>query len=553
MPSPSGPSSSDDPTAAPRRGRDRRWRRKFTLGLVCLLTVGTGSVALATGLRGHDRLGDALGPAASTRFDNALQIPPLAPSRVDSQGRRVFDLTAQTGTTELVPGRRSPTWGVNGSHLGPTLRAKRGETVMVRVRNALPEATTMHWHGMNVPAKMDGGPHQKIAPGTTWSPTWQIDQPAATLWYHPHPHGATAKHIYRGVYGMFIIDDDSTTGGASDDATDATTQPEQGADAATDEDTVGAPALPHDYGVDDLPVMVQDVSFDDDGQLDERAGKPGPTGRLGRTILVNGTRTPYQEVTTQRVRLRLLNASAARVYNFGFSDDRSYSVVGSDNGLLAAPVRTTRIQLSPGERAEVVVTVRPGERTTLRSYPPDLGDGSVDPATLGGSDRFDILQLRAAPRLQESPTVPEKLADLPAANLGDVVAERRFELSGVTINGRLMDAKRVDATVTGGTTEMWSVVNLDAIPHNFHVHGVRFRVVDVDGRDPPAELDGWKDTVFVKPGSTARLLITFPKRDDPNEPYMFHCHLLQHEDLGMMGQFVVVAPGQQADLADHHH
>ncbi|MBM7093806.1 multicopper oxidase domain-containing protein, partial [Streptomyces sp. S12] len=141
-------------------------------------------------------------------FDNALAIPPLAESTVEQDGTRVFSLRMQAGETEFRDGVRTPTWGFNGTYLGPTLRAKRGEKVRVRITNELGEASTVHWHGMHLPARMDGGPHQMIAPGGTWTPHWTVDQPAATLWYHPHPHGKTEEHVRRGLAGLFLLDDD---------------------------------------------------------------------------------------------------------------------------------------------------------------------------------------------------------------------------------------------------------------------------------------------------------------------------------------------------------
>lgn len=196
-------------------------------------------------------------------FENRLAIPPLADSELDSEGRRVFTLTAESGESELRPGEETETWGFNGSHLGPTLRASRGEEVVVDVRNRLDEATTVHWHGMHLPAAADGGPHQVVEPGASWTPSWEIDQPAATLWYHPHPHGDTEQHVYRGLAGLFILDDAE--------------------EAELD--------LPREYGVDDVPVIVQDKRFADEGSLieDERER----LGILGDTLLVNGTYGPY--------------------------------------------------------------------------------------------------------------------------------------------------------------------------------------------------------------------------------------------------------------------
>ncbi|HWU11418.1 MAG TPA: multicopper oxidase domain-containing protein, partial [Streptomyces sp.] len=200
-------------------------------------------------------------------FERPLAIPPLADSRVQADGTRVFQLTADEGTTEFLEGTETATWGFNGSYLGPTLRAERGERVAVEVTNDLDEPTTVHWHGMHLPAAMDGGPHQMIEPGDTWRPYWTIDQPAATLWYHPHPHGETEKHVYRGLAGMFLLDD--------------------GTDVAA--------GLPHDYGVDDIPVIVQDKRFSEAGELtlDDSGNE---IGTLGGTVMANGTIGAVQEV-----------------------------------------------------------------------------------------------------------------------------------------------------------------------------------------------------------------------------------------------------------------
>ena len=425
-------------------------------------------------------------------FDHRLRLPPIAESHIDAHGKRVFELTAQQGRAELLPGTTSETWGFNRAYLGPTLRARRGEEVAVRVTNMLDEATGVHWHGMHLPAGMDGGPHQPIAPDQTWTPHWRIDQPAATLWYHPHPHGRTEHHVARGLAGMFILDDP---------------------------DSRAARLLPHAYGVDDVPVIVQDMEFSSDGEMVEAGDFLGGTGNLGDTVLVNGTYGPYFDVTTTRVRLRLLNASTARMYSFGFSDGRHFAVVGSDGGLLPAPVSKTRIQLSPGERAEVVVRMTPGEAVVLRSFPPHVG-GGVFGRFNGGDDRFDVLQLRAADRLRHSPRVPEVLAPAPGVPVADSHVDRRFELSGRRINDLSMDMSRVDEVVELGSTEVWEVHNRDGIYHNFHVHGVQFQVVSVNGATPPPELSGWKDTVFLRPGHTVWLAMRFTGYADADTAFL---------------------------------
>ncbi len=483
-----------------------------------LVSALAGAVALAAG--GCAIIPGSVTPVDEVEFTNELAIPPLAESRV-VDGVRTFSLTAQEGTTSFAPatadGTRTRTWGFDGAHLGPTLRAERGERVAVEVTNDLDEPTSVHWHGMHLPAAMDGGPHQEVAPGETWRPTWEIDQPAATLWYHPHPHGATEEHVYRGLAGLFLLDDDAS----------------RKAD------------LPQEYGVDDVPVVVQDKVFDDDGQLELQDNGSEP-GTLGETVLTNGTVGAYHEVTTERVRLRLLNGSTARTYQLGFTD-REMDLVATDGGLLDGPVRLEQVRLAPGERAEVVVELGPGETTRLHSFEAELG-GVVVPFAMGGNDAFDVLELRAADELAPSPEPawePSVHAAADALHSGDATVTRTFELDDRQINGRRMDMSRIDEVVSVGSTEAWEVRSIVPMPHSFHVHDVQFRILSVDGDPPPPELAGPKDTVYLEPERTYRLLLRFDDYTDPAVPYMFHCHMLLHEDEGMMGQLVVVEPGQE--------
>ncbi|NMN95313.1 multicopper oxidase domain-containing protein [Antrihabitans stalactiti] len=491
----------------------RIWLR-IMVGILATALVVIGGLVGYTSYAWITARTDTVG---KVNFTHALRIPPLAPSTVDPSGTRVFDLDLRSGTTDLGHGPNSETWGVNGSYLGPTVRVRRGEAVRMNVHNSLGETSTLHWHGMHLPAAMDGGPHQMVEPGATWSPQWMVNQPAATLWYHPHLHGATAEHVYRGIAGMFLIDDDSTRD------------------------------LPDRYGIDDIPVIVQDKKFDGD-QLDARSGIFADTGVLGDEILVNGTPGPYVDVTTQRVRLRLLNASNARVYNFGFSDGLGFTLVGTDGGLISKPVDLQNIQLSPGERAEIVVAVPSGTNPVLRSAPAQLGADFFNGRFAGAADSFDVLQLRAAAELEQSAPVPMSLAA--PHDLGAPTVTRKFDLtSSTTINNRSMDMSRIDEVVTVGTTEVWEIANISGGVHNFHVHDVQFRVLDTD--DP--SLSGPKDTVYLPPGVTRRLLMRFTDFSDPTSPYMFHCHLLRHEDNGLMGQFVVVKPGETAVAPMHSH
>ncbi|WP_067569611.1 multicopper oxidase family protein [Nocardia acidivorans] len=479
-------------------------RRGFLTGFA------VASVALTAGCAG----GRSGTPGVSAGGTRPLPIPPLAPSTVGADGVRRFTLEAMAGTTEMRAGQPTPTWGYNGSILGPTLRAERGEQVAFTIHNALPEPTTVHWHGMHVPASCDGGPHQTIQPDGVWQPAWTVDQPAATLWYHPHPHGSTEKHVYRGLSGFFLLDD------AESDRLE----------------------LPKEYGVDDIPLVIQDRRLTADGALDE--SDPSDIGLLGKVIITNGIAGAHLEVHTQRVRLRILNGSSGRLYNLAFSDNREFRLIATDGGLLAAPVPLRHIQISPGERVELVVEVG-GDPVTLRSLPIEQRTGIKNPAAFGFDDSFDILLLRPARTLKSSAPLPSSLAAIPALVPPGTPATRTFDLRWHMINNQRMDMNRIDMTIPVDTTEVWTVRNSDDWPHNFHVHDVRFQIIAIDGQAPPPELAGWKDTVYTTPGPAYTLAMRFSGHTDPTYPYMYHCHLLLHEDQGMMGQFLVLAPGQQ--------
>lgn len=495
-----------------RRTRSSRLVRFLAIGAGALLVLTGGALAVAWFVVPSDTVGDV-------DFATELAIPPLADSTVDADGTRVFAMTAQEGSTQIA-GEQVRTWGFDGDYLGPTLRAERGEDVRVHIDNALPEATTVHWHGMHVPAAMDGGPHQMIEAGGRWVPEWTVRQPAASLWYHPHPHGKTAEHVARGLVGMFLLDDPV-------------------------EQELG---LPSEYGVDDLPLIVTDPAV--------RRGEVDTTTERSTNILVNGTEGPYVDVDHELVRLRLLNASGMRIYDFGLDDGSPLVQVAGDGGLLPEPHETTSVRLSPGERAEVLVRLEPGETRVLRSDSPDLGMHPAMARFSGGADRLDILELRAADRLEAAPDVPDTLAPDIAEHAGheeDAVRTREFRLTGRSINNKAMDMDRVDEVITLGDTEIWEVSGSGGEPHNFHVHDVQFRVLSVDGAPPGPELSGLKDTVFLEQDRVYRLLLTFTDYADPTVPYMYHCHLLRHEDQGMMGQFVVVEEGQEPALGGQAH
>ncbi|OXL84003.1 copper oxidase [Paenibacillus sp. SSG-1] len=442
-------------------------------------------------------------------FKNPLQIPPILEPRTDSEGKRHFTLTMQSGSTEFLEGKQTPTWGINGSYLGPTLRVSRGDQVSFDVINQLNETSTLHWHGMRLPAVMDGGPHQMIEAGATWEPHWTIEQPAATTWYHPHLHGKTAQHVYRGLAGLFIIEDEESK------------------------------KLPSEYGVNDIPMIIQDKLIKGGGSFNENMSMT-PFGLLGNQILVNGTYDPYLEITASQVRFRLLNGSNARAYNIGFSDNRSFYLIGNDAGLLPEPVLLDRLLLSPGERTEIVVEFEPGEETILHSF---AGKDGIE------NGEFDLVKIIADTSLSASSPLPNHLTAEPLIDVPENVKVRKFELTTKSaINGKEMDMNRIDEVIPAGAREIWEITN-KGWDHNFHIHDAAYTVMDKNGELPPLYERGRKDTVFIPSGTKVRLAVDFGSYPDPDTPYMYHCHLLYHEDSGMMGQFVIVEPGTESQVS----
>lgn len=450
-------------------------------------------------------------PSRPAGAGGTLRVPSILDGEVTGT-ERIYRLVAQAGETAFVAAGSAATWGFNGTFLGPTIRMRRGETVRMRVQNDLPDPTTVHWHGMHLPAVSDGTPHQTIPAGSNWSPTWIVDQPAATLWYHPHPHGATEMHVHRGLAGMLIVEDGAANTG-----------------------------LPQEYGIDDIPLIIQDRTFDTRGQMLD-TDRRGP-GMLGNTVLVNGIVAASLVAAAPTTRFRILNASTARSYNLGFADDRPFEIIASDGGLLPTPVTSTRLLVTPGERFEILLQIPVGESVTLRSFPQDLGDVA---GTTGGDDEFTVLEITGPS--QAEPLVDAPVFTLPALeryDAAEAAVTRRFEFSANRINGVAMDMTRVDEVVTVDQLEVWEALNTARTPHNFHIHGVQFQIIEIGGTVPPPELAGWKDTVYLPPTVTVRLAMRFSEYTDPAVPYMYHCHLLWHEDLGMMGQFVVIRPGEQ--------
>ena len=451
-------------------------------------------------------------------FTEPLNVPLEASSTLESS-TRTFDLDLQSGDTNFGSARSVSTWGINGAYLGPTLRVNKGEEVRINVANNLDEDTTMHWHGLHAPAEMDGGPHQPIVSGEVWSPGWLIDQRASTNWYHPHLHGESAAQVKMGLVGMFIVDDP--------------------AEAEL--------RLPSAYGVDDIPVIVHDApdEVSRGNAVQEAIRSVFQRGRPPAVTLVNGGRETVFEVTSQVVRLRLLNATIDDHLEVSLSDGREFKVIASEGGLLPQPEALTSISLSPGERYEVVVEFEPNDVTRLSLVKTNSDNQEADNAE-------EIVEFRSSNDLMDTGSVPATLSNAQPVEVPSNTSVRNFDMSDVAINGMEMDMMRIDQVVAAGSTEIWSIRNLDRRTlHNFHVHGVSFTVLDIDGREPPAYMATKKDTVLVPPGTEVNLLVEFPNVSNDGWPYMFHCHFLRHEGRGMMGQYLVVNEGASLDPEDH--
>jgi FtsP/CotA-like multicopper oxidase with cupredoxin domain len=374
---------------------------------------------------------------------------------------------------------------------------------------------------MEVPGPADGGPHQGIKAGAIWEARFTVDQPAATLWYHPHPLGHTARQVYMGLAGLIIVEDEIS------DSLD----------------------IPKTHGRNDIPLVIQDRRFQGDGSFSYRLSTPDLMhGLIGDTYLVNGTIKPVLSVGKELLRLRLLNGSNSSIYRFSFSDDVAFAQIASDGGFLAEPVQKSSLILSPGERAEILVDLRNRESEESLFLVTETFQGFRDEVL-----KIEVGDEQSPNRSAKNP-VPDRLTSISKIPEKNAVQIRRFDLETMgrggkgmmgggrlTINGRKMDMKRIDAKVKAGSTEIWELVNVASgmmeIPHSFHVHGVQFQILDINGKSPPAGESGWKDTVLLWPGDTVRIILPF--REFPGI-YMYHCHLLEHEDDGMMGQFEVV-------------
>ena len=478
-----------------------------------------------------------------------------------------LSLTAAPGEISLLPGPPTRVWqftgkvirgpastlqAVDGSYLGPVIRLRRRQRVRVRFLNQLGEPSIVHWHGLDLPELADGHPRLAVNHGAEYVYDFEVTNRAGTYWYHPHPHMRTAAQVYRGLAGLLLVSD-------------------------PEEDALGLPS-----GAGELLCVLQDRRFDLSNQLVYAAAAAGGgmRGRMGRggamgmgggmtqmmetmngwvgdRMLVSGRVQPTLDVDRRTYRVRLLNGSNARFYKLAWSDGTSMTVIGGDGGLLSRPLTQRAVTLAPGQRADILLDLSAhpgGSDVQLQSlaFPSEhVGRvgmmGQTSPVPQGAP--LTLMRLRVSgvqgPRFQ----MPARLS---ADDFREVASApvRRVPLTFMQMNwfldGRVFDLNDVAdvETVAPGSTHVWEFVNQPnpmgmAMAHPIHLHGPQFRVLSRSGGSTNALREGindagWTDTVVVLPGETVRVQVTFSKHPGL---YLYHCHILEHEDMGMMRNF----------------
>ncbi|MEK2484631.1 multicopper oxidase CueO [Providencia stuartii] len=506
-----------------------------------------------------------------------LAIPPLL--EPDAQGN--IQLAIKQGASQFVPGKKTTTWGYNGDLLGPALSLKKGQSVNIHIANQLPEDTTVHWHGLEISGEQDGGPQAIIKPSASRQVNFTIDQPEATCWFHPHTHGKTGYQVAMGLAGLVIIKDEQS-------------------------DKHG---LPSQWGVDDIPVILQDKRLKDDGQIDYQLDvMSAAVGWFGDLMLTNGAVFPKHVAPKGWLRLRLLNGCNARSLNISTSDGRKMYVVASDGGLLAEPIAVTELPILMGERFEVLIDARDGRSFDLLTLPVNQMGMTIAPF----NQPLPVLHIETTMGTGAG-KLSEQLATLPALPSLAGLTRRRFHLmmdmrldmqgmmmlrerygeqamghmgghggmmqghmmsngenggmgmmghgnmggmrnggghcgtgsgeldihNANTINGRAFSMTEAAFDAPMNRQEIWVISGRgDMMLHPFHVHGTRFRILKENGKVVEPHRQGWKDIVKVE-GQVSEVLVEFKHPATKAHPYMAHCHLLEHEDTGMMMGFTV--------------
>lgn len=478
-----------------------------------------------------------------------------------------IDVVARQRTQELLKGKTTEALDYEVSaggrtYLNPVFRARPGSTVSARLVNRLHEASIIHWHGLLVDWRNDGHPSYAAPAGATYGYQFVLQNRGGTYWYHPHPDMLTGRQTYLGLAGFFIVEDD--------------------------DDMHLRQALDLELGVTDIPLLIQDKRFTDAGSLLYITHPMEQfQGFTGDVIVVNRTVNPTLNVDTRAYRFRVLNGSNARIYQLAFergSERLPMFLIGTDGGLLPRPIQATEIFLGPAERADIVVDLRhltPGDVVFAKSLPfdpmhaemPAMGGMSDTPhgghggmntgrggtmmaeSRLADGAGFNLLKLHVRNRVAYDLRLPSTLARIdPIDTKGAATRPFTLSASGMQwlINGERFAMERELFRTRAGVTEVWEISNAAAsMPHPMHLHGFQFQVLERRGSpqqvrrlavDPQARLpadQGWKDTVTVWPGETVRIAVNFSHAFGGEQLYLFHCHLLEHEDAGMMVNYRV--------------
>jgi bilirubin oxidase len=448
------------------------------------------------------------------------ELPRLAN---ESSARGLFraELAALPAQVELIPGTKSTRWLYNGTAVGPLIDVREGDTVEIRFVNHLPQPSTIHWHGLPVPAAQDGNPRERVEPGR--SRVYRFTLPpgsAGTYWYHPHPHALSAEQVFRGLAGPIIV-------------------------RAGDDPLAEFP---------ERHLFVTDLKLAADGSVAPNDMMDWMNGREGQFALVNGQRRPRIAVAGSE-RWRIWNASNARYLRLTLGG-HEFAQVGTDGGLLAAPRSgLTELLLAPAERAEIVVPARSAGTALLAAdvydrHKMSMSDGSLPASALlpladvdfvPGAARALPTTLRALTSLGEPKAVKKivfaERMDMAMLKAGAAANERPRGMKFL-INGKTFELGRVDLVSRRGEVELWEIDNQSDMDHPFHLHGTQFQVVEREqnGVSVDEPYVAWRDTVNVRRGEKVR----FKTVQQSAGIRMFHCHILEHEDLGMMGQLQVI-------------
>ncbi|GGV17366.1 multicopper oxidase family protein [Lactobacillus acetotolerans] len=430
-----------------------------------------------------------------------LIVPPvLKPDK--QEGNDIwFTIDAQEGEFQFLPGKKTHTWGYNFPVLGKTIVLKTGQHVHVTLKNSLPELTSFHWHGMEVPGPVvDGGCHAPIYPGTEKKIEFTVKQPAALTWLHAHPCPSTAMQVWLGLAMGVVV---------------------------TDDNEAKLP-IPKTYGVDEFPIVLQDRTFHKDNQLDYRADYD-PMGVFGDTPVINAVVKPYVDVTTQKVRLLFLGGSNRREWRLHFSDDLVMTQIAGDDSFLEHPIKLTKVLIGPGERQQVVV---------------DFGKYKDGDVVNLYTDDFKLVEFRIHSFKKDDSVIPDTLFTPKDPEVAPDAPVRKVTMDNHDmINGKRFSMQRIDMKQKLMSTEYWDVTNTNdkehGMLHPFHIHGAHFLVISRNGHDPyPNEKNVYKDTVEIAPQETVRLKVYFQNAG----VFMYHCHIIEHEDAGMMAQIQIVDP-----------